>query len=169
MKILNEESEEFAKIKAEWFREAKQVKNEEELAKFIHHLLNDYQHDYGTVVRAISAMALAAAWMGAAKEGITGFQASFVLWDFIKNWSYPNNKTGLRIIDYDKMLYPQYEKNFAGKIITKATWELLQKEAKNRLENIPFELSTNPTKVQAHLQSIVDGVVPFGYEVETED
>lgn len=158
--MLDEESKEFQEVKQEWFKQAKEIKSIEELTGFINHLLNDYVHDYGTVVRAISAMTFATACMGATIEGITGFQAGFVMWDFIRWWQYPDNKTGMRLLDYDKMLYPQYNKHFS-KIISKATWEKLQEEAKRKLEE-----GAGVDKVQKHWQSIIDGVVPFGFEVE---
>lgn len=161
---LDEESEDFPKIREEWFTQAKNIKDTKELMAFIDHLFNDYVHDYGTVVHAISASVLATAWMGVSMEDITGFQAGFILWGFIKNWSYSNNKTGLRIINYDDMLYPQHEEKF-NKKISSSTWNALQKEAKILLET-SCDYPTNPDVV-AHWQSIVDGVVPFGYEVET--
>lgn len=163
--VLDEDDENFPKIKEEWFAKARNIENTKELMAFINHLFNDYSHDYGTVVHAISASVLATAWMGASTEGITGFQASCIMWLFIKNWSYPNNKTGLAIINFDNMLYPQYEKKFS-KRITSSIWEALQKEAKNRLETSSDHAHPD---VVAHWQSIVDGVVPFGYEVDLED
>ena len=30
------------------------------------------------------------------------------MWDFIIDWMYTSNQCGLRIVDYDDMLYPQY-------------------------------------------------------------
>ena len=117
----------------EWFKQAEK-QTLKTLPDFINHVMNDYSHDYGTVCHAVAACALAAAW--AANEepngGITGFQASFVMWDFIKQWSFTHNKTGLRIVDFDNMLYPQYENKF-NKTISKDLWERLQDEAKNLL------------------------------------
>ena len=160
--MLDEESKEFQEVKQEWFKQAKEIKSIEELTGFIKHLLNDYVHDYGTVVRAISAMTFATACMGAAIEGITCFQAGFVMWDFIRLWQYPDNKTGIRLVNFDNMLYPQYENRFS-KTILKDTWEKLQEEAKRKLEE-----GAGVDKVQEHWQSIIDGVVPFGFEVEDE-
>ena len=59
-----------------------------------------------------------------------------------------------------KLDYPQYENSFS-KTISKYTWEKLQEEAKRKLEE-----GVGVDKVQEHWQSIIDGVVPFGYEVE---
>lgn len=148
----------------EWFEEAKK-QTEETLPAFIDHVMNDYCHDYGTVVHAISACAIAAAWAANSSKGalggITGFQADFVMWDFVRQWSYNHNKTGLRIVDFDKMLFPQYEYSFQ-KTIKKSVWEAIQQEAKKNLER-PGHAAP---EIKAHWKSIVDGKVPFGYTVE---
>lgn len=152
-------------LEKEWFAEAK-TQTLETLPDFISHVMNDYAHDYGTVCHAISACAVAAAW--AANEcdgacgGITGFQAGFVMWDFIKEWSYPNNKTALKIVNYDDMLYPQYERKFQ-KTMQKETWEGIQKAAK---ENLSAKEKFVHPDVEAHWKSIVDGQIPFGYTIE---
>lgn len=147
----------------EWFKEAASIETIDGLASFIGHILNDYYHDYGTVCHAVAACALAAAWMAASKEKITGFQAGFVMWDFIGHWEKRNNKCGLRLIDYDNMLYPQYAYKFE-KVIDKDTWEALQKQAK---ENLKKNTDAAP-RVIAHWKDIVNGIVPFGYEVVDE-
>ena len=154
-------------LEKEWFEEAKK-QTLETLPAFINHVMNDYAHDYGTVCHAISACAIAAA--RAANEcdgacgGITGFQSGFIMWDFVKEWSYPRNKTALKIIDYDKMLYPQYEHNFQ-KTMSKELWECIQKAAKEKLSE--KEKHVHP-HVVAHWESIVDGQIPFGYTIESE-
>lgn len=151
-------------IEKDWFAEAKK-QTLETLPAFINHVMNDYIHDYGTVCHAISACAIAAAWAADEEKGacggITGFQAGFVMWDFIRQWSYTNNKTALKIVDYDEMLFPQYEYKFQ-KTMQKATWEAIQAEAQKNLESTK---SAHPDVV-AHWRSIIDGHVPFGYTIE---
>lgn len=163
MKIaINEEMQ----LEKEWFAEAKK-QTLETLPDFINHVMNGYAHDYGTVVHAISACAIAAAWAAnecdGARGGITGFQSGFVMWDFIKEWSYPNNKTALKILNYDAMLYPQHEYEFQ-KTISKGIWECIQAEAKNKLE---LRKHAHPDVI-AHWESIVAGQIPFGYTIEGE-
>ena len=154
------------KLENEWFAEAKK-QTLETLPAFINHVMNDYIHDYGTVVHAISACAIAAARAAdnceGARGGITGFQASFVMWDFVKQLSYPNNKAGLKILDYDKLLFPQYAYAFE-KTITEATWKAIQKNAQEQLETH----KTAHPNVVAHWKSIVDGQLPFGFTIEGE-
>lgn len=156
------------RLEKEWFEEARK-QTLETLPKFIDHVMNDYEHDYGTVCHAISACAIAAAWAANESEGacggITGFQAGFIMWDFIRQWSYRNNKTALKVVNYDDMLYPQHWDKFE-KTITKRTWERIQEEAELRL-NEDRGYPVHPD-VKAHWESIVAGNVPFGYTI-TED
>lgn len=150
-------------LEKEWFEQAGK-QTIETLPEFIKHLLNDYYHDYGTVCHAIAACALGAAWAGASAEGITGFQAGFVMWDFIRRWNFPNNESGLRILDYDNMLYPQYRYKFE-KTIDHERWEKLQEMARKNLEEKGEAVHPD---VKAHWESIVAGNVPFGYVVREE-
>lgn len=83
------------------------------------------------------------------------------MFDFIRDWNFSNNKCGLKIIDYDDMLYPQYYDKFK-KTISRETFEELQKEAEENLKNTEY---AHPNVV-AHWQSIVDGKVPFGYKIK---
>lgn len=153
-------------LEKEWFAEAMK-QTPETLMGFINHVMNDYNHDYGTVCHAVAACAIAAAWAAnkapGACGGITGFQAGFVMWDFIRQWEFSSNKCGLKIVDYDNMLYPQYAPKFA-KTISKDTWVLLQKEAAERLKDCEYCRSD----VINHWKGIVAGNVPFGYTVVDE-
>ena len=152
----------------EWFAEARK-QTVETLPAFMNHLMSDYDHDYGTVVHAISACAVAAAWAAdnTPDGGITGFQASFIMWDFIRQWSKPDNKCGLRLVDYDLFLYPQYEYRFE-KTMDEDNWDAIQKEAQRLLdeasEGYPDKHPVHPDVI-AHWKSIVDGHLPFGYSV----
>ena len=72
-----------------------------------------------------------------------------------------NSKCGFRILNYDDMLFPQYKDEF-DKTISKDTWELLQKEARENLKDLRFA----SYEVAEHWKSIVRGNVPFGYKVK---
>lgn len=159
-KVVTEEM----KPQEEWFKRARNITSIKELAAFAEELLEDTEHDYGTVCHAVGAVAVGAAWMGAHMQGITGFQAGFVMWDFIRQWEYSHNECGLRIVDYDKMLYPQYEKDFNNKTISRRMFEKMQEVAEKRLKE---QEEAHPDVVK-HWQSIVDGIVPFGYEIKEE-
>lgn len=148
----------------EWFEKAKEIRNAEQLTEFAKELLEDTQHDYGTVCHAIAALAIGAAWYGAHSQGITGFQAGCIMWDFIKQWEYSDNKCGLMIIDFDKMLYPQYEDKFE-KVITSKQFKKMQEVAAEELK----EKGMVHPDVVKHWGSIVSGTVPFGYKLVKED
>jgi hypothetical protein len=151
-------------VHKEWYAQASK-QTLETLPEFLRHLMEDYGHDYGTIVHALAAGSIATAWAmnGAPHGGITGFQAGAVMWQFIRGWNYEENKTGMKLINYDKMLYPQYDHMFA-KTIKQSTWENIQKEAKKFLEREDY---VHPN-VRQHWKSIVAGVVPFGYTIESE-
>ena len=122
-------------IHEKWYIEAHKQRIDS-LEGFVNHLMNDYIHDYGTVCHAIAASMMAALY--AADEtkygGITGFQAGAIMWEVIRHMLFSTNACGLRLIDYDNMLYPQYEYKFTEHKLSKETFEALQKEAANRLE-----------------------------------
>lgn len=162
----------------------------DKLVEFLKDVRDNYNTDYGTAPRAIAQASVATAWYLASVFGITGFQAGFVMWDFIRDWQYRNNECGLKIIDYDNMLYPQYEYKFTEKTISKWQWEALQKQAKKELDRIQetvesynrnqaegmedfinkegrdwVETDFCNVRVLNHWKSIVEGKVPFGYRV----
>lgn len=155
----------------EWAKEAKEV-SPETLQSFINHVMNDYKHTYDSIVRAISVCSYATACSCNKMEqgGITGWQASNVMWEFIRLWSKPNNKCGLRLIDMDDMLYPQYEDRF-DKTLSKFNYESLVKEAKARIKE--DDESTNSMKahwkVRRHWEFIANGGIPFGYRLRSDN
>ena len=115
------------------------------------------------------------------------------MWDFIRDWQYRDNECGLKIVDYDLMLYPQYEYKFTEKTISEWQWEALQEKAKKELDRINETVdSYNKSQAEGmedfinkegrdwvdtdfcnvrvlnHWKSIVEGIVPFGYRVEKD-
>ena len=149
-------------LEKEWFEEAKNVKSIEELSSFVDKMLNYYEHDYVTACQAIAACSVACSWLGAHVEVITGFQASFVMWEYIRNWTKTGNECGLRLVDYDDFLYPQYEDKY-DKVISELTWKAIQKKARELLAKGNGDACP---EVRQHWKSIVNGVVPFGYKVK---
>jgi hypothetical protein len=149
-----------------WYKEAKE-QTPDSLPGFLSRLANDYVHDYGTICHALAAAAIGAANAMDSSEqgGITGFQAGCVMWAFIKEWMCPNNECGLRLIDYDNMLYPQYEEGFTQKTIKKGQWDIMRKQAAKLIEAKGNSKTASP-EVLNHWISIMDGKVPFGYTVK---
>jgi hypothetical protein len=122
----------------------------ETLIPFIEEVVRQGRDDYGKICRAIAASALAVMHAIAKQEGITGFQAGCVLWDVIREWQYSTNESGLRIVDYDDMLYVQYESKFQ-KTIRKSVFEAMQKKAQRLLdENVAAYQKYQKDMVQYH-------------------
>ena len=96
----------------EWYKRAKNM-NPDDFPEFFREMTEEYVHDYGTVCHAMAAIGLAAMFAfnnsDGESVGITGFQAGCVMWQIIRHMNYENNKCGLRLLDMDNLLYPQYQ------------------------------------------------------------
>jgi hypothetical protein len=157
-KIITEESGEHKK----WFEEAAKVTTDS-LGDFVKHLVNDYHHDFGTIVHAIAAGvgATISAMNNSEEGGLTGFQASCLMWEILQKefqieWP-------VRLIKYENMLFPVYEKQFNS--IPYEIWVWLRERAKYLIENEDGLADS----VKQHMKSISDGVVPFGYKVVNDE
>ncbi|MFH1665341.1 MAG: hypothetical protein ABIA77_04245 [Candidatus Omnitrophota bacterium] len=147
------------KIHEEWYKEAKSKgMSFETLPEFLKKLCENYTHDYGTICHALTAGAIATMWaMNKTDQGgITGFQASCIMWELIKNWM--SYEGPMKLLQYDEMLYPQNEEKFKTSI-SPETWERIKEKAREGLANP----QCGSPKVREHWQSILRGVIPFGY------
>ncbi len=70
------------------------------------------KHDYGTCVYAMSIAATAAFHYIGGTLGVTGFQASCADLDIVRRTR--GYETGFRIVNYENLLYPQYEDEFVS-------------------------------------------------------
>lgn len=161
MKNITEEM----RVHEDWYNEARNI-TIEKLPEFIKKLTTEYEHDYGTICHAIASSAIATCWAidKSPQGGITGFQAGAIMWEFIRNWMYSMNELGLKIINYDDLMYPQNRERFE-KTISQRTWEKLKYLAKNELDKVVNGEQAHPDVI-AHWRSIVDDVVPFGFVVK---
>jgi hypothetical protein len=155
-------------VHKEWYEQSN-TQTLETLPEFLRHLTEDYSHDYGTICHAITAGAIATANAinKSPEGGITGFQAGCIMWEFIRHWNYTNNKLGLKIVNYDNLLFPQYESSFTN-TISQDHWKRVQEEAKKRLEENETSEFKAGKSVLAHWQSIVDGNLPFGFTIKED-
>ena len=142
--------------------ERKSIDTFDDLVNFLRNIQDNYNCGYGEAPRAIAQATLAVAWYLANEFGITGFQASFVMWDFIKDWLFSSNECGMRLVNYDNMLYPQYEGEFQ-KTIAPDTFDALQNKAKRLIETDGDH--AHPAVIE-HWKSIAAGNIPFGYVVK---
>lgn len=152
MKPITEESGEH---KA-WKAEAASV-TLETLPAFLTKLTTEYQHDYGTICHALAAAMHAAfhAVEGSPAGGITGFQASCVMWQVLQNTFHI--EAPARLLNYRNLLYPQYADKF--QTIDPETWDAVRKIAQENLESAPEHMHP---EVRAHMESVAEGVIPFG-------
>ncbi len=142
----------------------------ESIDAFIKKLDTEYEHDYGTICKAMAAVALQAARKmdQQSQGGITGFQAGAVMWDFVQAWM--SLEGPLRLVQYNDMLYPQSAYKFE-KTISADCWADLQAEAKKRVAEYHqqgTDAHCHPN-VLVHWYSIINGVVPFGYTVKEDE
>ncbi len=121
----------------------------------------DMGWSYGCVVNAMAAFGVAAmhAFDKGQVGGITGYQASWVMWGVIQGWMQYGDQP-LKLLKYEEMLYPQYEYNF--NTISTDNWTWLQEQAKLNLQD---KQGLACQDVIDHWQSIVEGNVPFGLKV----
>lgn len=144
------------------YKKAADVKTKDDLDAVLTEI-RTHAHDYSTIVYGCAA-AMKAAFNYINRSdagGITGFQAGCLGWEIIKEFMFI--KGPARLVDYENMLYPQYQRKFS-KTITPDTWEHLQKKAK---ELIGEERNVHPD-VLAHWKSIAAGDIPFGYALGQE-
>lgn len=161
-------TEEDKEIVDKWYSDAKKV-TIDNIGDFAKEIMNKYEHDYGTICHACAAMAIAGAYaINNDKEqgGITGFQASVVMWQFITNWMTEYKDKPVRLTNFEDLIYPQYENKF--KEISKETWKRVRNKALFMLiqdKGKPEKEKANK-KVSEHWKSITEGKVPFGLKVE---
>lgn len=147
-------------LEVEWLKEAKK-QTLETLPSFFNHLMDDYVHDYGTIVKAISAAMIGTFYTLNKQEILTGFQVGFIPWIIIDEFR-GKSEVGRKIIDFDDMVFPQYEYEFRN-TISKGTFKKLQERASRFIE----ERDMHPD-VKKHMESIVAGKIPFGYKLKND-
>lgn len=138
------------------------VKNIDEFASLLKQATADAD-DYGSIVMCCALMMNAAFHLvdNGPSGGITGFQASCLMWEMVKKYGMYSDNVPLRLIDYSDLLYPQNEHKFNS--LPKETWEWAVKEAKEKLQK--EDVNTWHPSVFYHIKDIAEGQVPFGLKV----
>ncbi len=126
-------------------------KREKDVIRFIRNIINR-DHEYGTCVYAMSLSAIAAFNYVCSRLGTTGFQASCADMDFLARTR--GMKDGFSILDYNRLLYPQYLDKFNKTAVDYiySNLESLQDKALDLLEK--SEGMTHPD-VKAHWEWIL--------------
>ena len=143
------------------YKEVLQVKDKKSFDKFLKDAKADLEKN---PTDAIAGIILAAGGLAlhSLKKPITKDQAGAVMWNFIRHWLPDFATSPLRLLIYEDMLNPQFEKYFTS--ITPDIKEWLQQKAKWNLENI----KDASDEVKKHWQEVADGKIPFGLGVEEE-
>ena len=158
---LNEGSEEFKAIKEEWKKRSHEI-TLETLPEFLKELSENYAHDYGTICHAIAtaSIATASAINNSEQGGITGFQSGAIMWQFIREWNYSNNKTGLKLVDYDNFLYPKYADKFE-KTLSSDIFNNIKKEAQSKIEKADNEYKQYLIDIEQYKKDIADYILKY--------
>lgn len=149
------------------------IKTDEELFNFLKEIINsetskDQAKSPINVIEASSAVA----FYLAIKFNLTPFLFDYVKWGLLYNTGYKDNKCGLRIFDYDQLLFPQYEPKFE-KSIPENVWKKVQKLAKGMYDyqknpKIPVNKRVS-NEYMEHWKKIIDGIPPFGFTIRKSD
>ena len=154
-----------AEIRKKWYEEARRCRLDDgSLLKFMKRLVGKYEHDYGTIVHAMTAAAIAGAYAveHSPQGGITGFQHSCFIMEFLAKEQFSNNKFGFFVRDVDDILYPQYQEKFCKLKISSKTADKIRQEAKMNLAN----KNNGVPPVRDWWQRLADGNFPEWVEIE---
>lgn len=112
---------------------AEKIGTPDEFVAFILQI-ESHEHDYGTIVYACSAAAIAGFnVMNRSKQGgITGFQAGCLMWEMVRKFGM-FSEGPLRIQDFDQIRYPQYDDKWPVRI-TPASAAVLQERARKMVD-----------------------------------
>lgn len=151
-------SDEFA-LRDAWIEKAR-AQTMESLPAFMEELAA-HKHDYSSICYAVASAAVAAAnaLNRSPHGGITGFQAGAVWWEFLRGWDSSMRDKPLRLLRYENLLYPQYDRDTLE--LTKETWAWLQAQARKYLAKTP---QAHPNIIE-RWRSIERGEIPCGFRV----
>ena len=142
------------------YQEVYDLGSTEAITRALPSLMEKYGQTYEGTAEFIGSYLAALGNQMCCEMGATGFQKSHTMFNFLFAFNFRYNCTGLKLVNYDDMLYPQYADKFAP-VISQTAWKNMQTLAEKLLREYEDEY-VHPD-VKAHWQSIVDGIVPFGY------
>jgi hypothetical protein len=138
--MIEEDRKRFTeKLRNKWKSAAKECRMDDgSLVKFMNELVK-FDHTYSSAPYAMACAALAAAWAieHSPGGGMTGFQWGHGAMRALQLLNYENNKLGIRVQNYDNILYPQYEHMFTGLEIDEKHAEEIKKAAEQKLKESP--------------------------------
>jgi len=150
---LNEQSDEFKKIEADWYKEVNTLTSKAKLDKFIKKLMTEYQHDFGTSLRALAVVVNATIrYYG---KGLTKLQAMFLLFTLMRKTFELDDKVGLQIVQYENIFLPETLSHFKF-AIEKGQHETIMDMAKGYLK----KYTEADKDVQDHWVKLANGWLP---------
>lgn len=141
MEITEEQRKRWTENKKAWSNEAKtQIHTPEDLKKFADKLINHCDNlegpdFYEETANATTSLAYAVVEMCAEQFGLSGFQVGCIMWGIIDKLIISEHDCGMKLLNYDLMLYPQYEDHFE-KTIDLETWKKCKRRHLNNTINI---------------------------------
>lgn len=91
-----------------------------------------------------------------------------LFWSLFSSIGRYDRASYIRITDYDYLLNPFSEKLFE-KSIPPTVWVALQLQAKQALKHAEENNVTIARSVKEHIESIIDGKLPFGFTLDEEE
>lgn len=168
-RVLSETGD--AELIAHWFDRAQRMRSAVELADFVSDLADRPDHSMESIVHAAAAAAVAASAVvltSASAEKLGAYQSvtahNLMAWRYIEEFG-GFDEGPKAMVQFQQMLYPRFREKFEKRRIDRATMDWLTEKAKEILE------SGRPlaSSVRFHLEGLVAGVPPFGFEVEDPD
>ena len=105
MRKLDEQSVEFKELLKKWYEEVDTINSKNKLDRFVKKIMQGYEHDCGTYVHAVAVCTKA--FIRYYGSGMTGMQASFLMWELIRKTFHKNDAFGLQLVSFESVLYPQ--------------------------------------------------------------
>lgn len=138
----------------------KELNSTSEMQDVADEVIRKFSSDYGSGPRAVAAFITKVANLFCREMSFTGFQAGFIPLDFLLLFTFPKNKCGIKVLDYDNLLYPQLLEKFTT--ISKETWDSVVKQARINLKEKPYAAD----EVRRYWDYIARGKIPDGIRIK---
>ena len=158
---LVETSDEFKEIEKGWYKEVDTLTTQAKFNRFVKKLTSGYEHDFGTSLRALACIVNATIRFYGG--GLTNMQASYLMWQIIRTTFGKKDKLGLKLIEFEWLLYPQLLYRF-DTIINDETHQKLIELAKEKIVANPKASE----EVIEHWKKIMTGWLPDFVKLEKE-
>lgn len=142
---------------------ALKVTNLDDLEELILNVQNRRQ-THSTACHGAMAVMIAAFNVIQNTFNLSEYQRGCVGWEVVKEFMILDKNAPAQLLDFSNMLYPHGEEKFS-RTITRKNWEWIQKQAQKKIDGVNKSEAPHSAKTFDHWKSIVDGNVPFGFDV----